>query len=50
MASEKILAWLKAGGRRYLIGASKAELKRFERQLLEEKDWNRIREDVEVKV
>jgi len=50
MASAKNLAWLKAGGRRYLIGASKSELKRFEQKLVEEKDWNRIREDVEVKV
>jgi len=50
MASEKNLAWLKAGGRRYLIGASKSELKRFEARIVEEKDWSRIREDVEVKV
>jgi hypothetical protein len=50
MVSEKNIAWLEAGGRRYLIGASKAELRRFEQRLVEEKDWKRIREDVEVKV
>lgn len=50
MASKKNLAWLKAGGRRYLIGANKSELKRFEQRIVEEKDWNRIREDVEVKI
>jgi len=50
MASEKNLAWLKAGGRRYLIGANKSELKRFEARLVAEQDWNQIREDVEVKI
>ena len=50
MGSEKNLAWLKAGGRRYLIGASKSELKRFEQKIVEEQDWSRIREDVEVKI
>lgn len=50
MASEKNFEWLKAGGRRYVIGACRADLRRFEQQLIEAKDWQRIRDDVEVKM
>ena len=50
MASAENLEWLNAGGRRYLIGTHKSELRRFEAKIVEEKDWRRIREDVEVKL
>jgi transposase len=50
MASAKNIAWLRSGGRRYLIGASKSDLGRLEAQIVEERDWQRIREDVEVKL
>ncbi|MGH3848314.1 MAG: IS1634 family transposase [Pseudonocardiaceae bacterium] len=50
MVSAKNIAWLKAGGRRYLIGANKSDLGRMEASLVEERDWKRIREDVEVKL
>jgi transposase len=50
MVSAKNIAWLKAGGRRYLIGASKSDLARMEARIVEERDWKRIREDVEVKL
>jgi transposase len=50
MASAKNIAWLKSGGRRYLIGASKADLSRMEARIAEERDWKRIRPDVEVKL
>ena len=50
MVSEKNIAWLRAGGRRYLIGASKSDLARMEQRIVEESDWTRIREDVEVKL
>jgi transposase len=50
MASEHNLEWLREGGRKYLIGANKAEMRRFEQQLVEEKDWRKIRDDVEVKL
>lgn len=50
MVSEKNIAWLRAGGRRYLIGASKSDLRRMEARIVEERDWARIREDVEVKI
>lgn len=50
MASEKNFEWLIAGGRRYVIGACRSDLRRFEQQLIEAKDWQRIRDDVEVKL
>lgn len=50
MVSAKNIAWLKAGKRRYLIGASKSDLARVEARIVEEQDWKRIREDVEVKL
>jgi len=50
MVSAKNIAWLKAGGRRYLIGASKSDLGRLEARIVEEQDWKRIRADVEVKL
>lgn len=50
MVSEKNVAWLRAGGRRYLIGASRSDLGRMEQRIFEDADWTRIREDVEVKL
>ncbi|MBU0718120.1 MAG: IS1634 family transposase [Planctomycetes bacterium] len=50
MASEDNVRFLRQAGRRYLIGASKSDLRRHEAQIAEERDWARIREDVEVKL
>lgn len=50
MVSEKNVAWLRAGSRRYLIGASRSDLGRMEQRIVEDADWTRIREDVEVKL
>ena len=49
MVSQDNIEFLKAGGRRYIIGTPKSMLKRFEQQLLEE-DWEQIREGLEVKL
>jgi transposase len=50
MASARNIEWLRSGGRRYLIGASKSDLGRLEASIVDERDWSRIREDVEVKL
>ena len=50
MASEQNIAWLRAGRRRYVIGACRSDLRRFEQQLVDTKDWRLIREDVQVKL
>jgi transposase len=50
MASAENLAWLRDTGRRYIIGAPKAELKRFASLLAASDGWHLIREDIEVKL
>jgi len=49
MVSEDNLDFLKAGGRQYIVGTPKSQLKRFERQLAEQ-DWHAIRAGLEVKL
>jgi transposase len=49
MISEKNLEYLRSGGRRYIVGTPKGQLRRFERELLGE-DWQQIREGLEVKL
>lgn len=50
MTSADNVSWLQHTGRRYLIGASKQELKRFAGELLDARDWNVVREGVEAKL
>jgi transposase len=50
MTSADNVSWLQHTGRRYLIGASKQELKRFADELLDARDWNVVREGVEAKL
>ena len=47
MMSKANIEFMESGNRRYIIGASKGTLRKFERQLLEE-DWRMIREGLEV--
>jgi transposase len=49
MVSEENIEFLKKGGRRYIVGTPKSMLRSFERQLTE-KDWQTIREGLEVKL
>lgn len=49
MVCEDNLEFLRSGGRRYIVGTPKGQLKRFEQQLLTE-DWQTIREGLEVKM
>jgi len=50
MVSQENVAWLQRTGRRYVLGASRTELKRWRAELTNEADWNRVREGVEVKL
>lgn len=50
MVSEANLAFLRQRGAHYIVGAPKAQLRDFEAALLEDKDWQHVREDVEVKL
>ncbi len=49
MMSEKNINFLKQGKRRYIIGAPKSALKKFEQELLCE-DWQSIRDGLQVKL
>jgi transposase len=50
MSSAETVAWLQAGGRRYLIGANKSELKKLAPQLADARDWREVRDGVEAKL
>jgi transposase len=50
MASAENLAWLRDTGRRYIIGAPKAELKKFGADLAATEGWRTVQEGVEVKL
>jgi transposase len=49
MISEENIAFLKAGGRGYIVGTPRSMLKRFERELLKD-DWESVREGLDVKL
>jgi transposase len=48
MVSEENLEYLRSGGRRYIVGTPRGQLKRFERELLKA-DWQQVRQGLEVK-
>jgi hypothetical protein len=47
--SQDNLEFMESGNRRYILGASKGTLKKFQRELLED-DWSTIRDGLEVKL
>ncbi len=49
MVSEDNIAFLKQDNRRYILGATKSHLKKFEQQLLGQ-DWHTVHEGIEVKL
>ena len=49
MISEETLEYLRSGGRRYIVGTPKSQLRRFEQELLKA-DWEEVREGLEVKL
>ena len=50
MTSKSNIAWLQQTGRRYLIGATKPQLKQFAAQLRDTKDWHTVRDGIEAKL
>lgn len=50
MVSEENIDFLRERQARYLVGTPKNQLKKFEAQLLEAKDWTEVQEGVEVKL
>lgn len=49
MVSEENLEYLRAGGRRYIVGTPKSRLRRFEQELLRD-DWQQVWEGLQVKL
>jgi len=49
MTSADNLEWLRGGGRRYLVGTPKSELRKWAAQIAEARDWRTVREGVEAK-
>ena len=49
MVSEANLKFLRSKKRKYIVGTTKSQLKRYERELLDE-DWQKVREGLEVKL
>lgn len=50
MASEDNLEWLRSGERQYLIGTPKSELRKWERELVDQQGWAQVRDGLEVKI
>jgi transposase len=50
MVSEANIAFLRERNAQYIVGTPKAQLRRFEKPLLEERNWTQVRPDVEVKL
>ena len=49
MVSAAVLEWLREGQRAYIVGTPKCDLKKFEAQVLEKRDWEEVREGLDVK-
>jgi transposase len=49
MVSKENVEFLREGGRRYILGTPKSDLKKFEKDLLSE-NWTKIREGLDVKL
>src|SRR5712691_3990432 len=49
MTSEDNLEWLRATGRRYLVGTPKSELKKWAGAIAEARDWQAVRDGIEAK-
>jgi transposase len=50
MVSEENLDYLREQDALYIVGTPKGRLRRFEQQLLEQKDWHQVQPGVEVKL
>jgi transposase len=50
MVSEENIECLRERNAHYIVGTPKAQLRQFEKELLEEKDWQQVRPEVEVKL
>ena len=50
MVSRSNIEWLQSTGRRYLLGAARSALRQWKPELVDEKDWEQVRDGLEVKL
>lgn len=50
MTSEDNLAWLREGGRKYLVGTPRTEMRKWHRELVEQGGWSEVKSGLEVKL
>jgi transposase len=50
MVSADNIEWLQEGERRYIFGASRSEIKKWNKELVDNKNWQQVRDGVEVKI
>lgn len=50
MTSADNLRWLQEGKRKYVVGTAKSELRKWERELLDQTGWTAVRDGLEVKL
>jgi len=50
MTSEANLEWLREGGRKYLVGTPRSEMRKWERELVDQDGWEQVRDGLEVKI
>ena len=50
MVSEDNLEFLREEDRKYIIGASRSEMKKWERELVERRGWEEVHDGLEVKL
>jgi transposase len=50
MVSQENIEFLRERNAQYIVGTPKAQLRQFEEALLEQKDWQQVRPEVEVKL
>jgi transposase len=50
MVSAENVEWLQEGQRRYILGASRSEIKKWNTELADNTNWQQVRDGVEVKI
>lgn len=50
LASEGNLEWMQQEGRLYLVGTPRSEMQKWERELVDQRGWEHIRDGLEVKL
>ena len=50
MVSADNIEWLQEGRRRYILGAARSEIRKWDKEFSDKKNWQEVREGIEVKI